>query len=134
VGTSSIKQSYSYTDTRNGKSGVQYYRLRQLDEDGTVKVYGPRTVNFGAVAQTKVKAYPNPFTDKVMLEIAAMQAGKAVLTLRNVSGQVLLKKHQLLGAGSSEVEVQLSEKLSPGLYLLTVALEGSTQTIKLIKK
>ncbi len=133
-GTSSVKRSYTYADTRNGKTGMQYYRLRQVDYDGTYKFYGPRTVSFGTVANTSIVAFPNPFTDKVRLSISAVQAGKAKLTLRNIAGQELMKQEQMVETGSSELEVKLSEVLPQGLYLLTVELDGIMQTIKLIKR
>ncbi|MEJ8757649.1 T9SS type A sorting domain-containing protein [Pontibacter sp. H259] len=133
VGTSVIAQTYAYTDTRNGKNGVVYYRLRQVDVDGTFKYYGPKTINFGTVTKTSIKAFPNPFTSGVKLAIDAETDGKATVTLYATSGKVLLHLQEQLAKGSSELQLNLDKNLPTGLYLLTIEQSGKKETLKLIK-
>ncbi|NEM96261.1 T9SS type A sorting domain-containing protein [Pontibacter burrus] len=134
VGTSAVAQHYSFTDARNGKNGVLYYRIKQLDTDGTATLFGPAAVNFGNVTATTVAAYPNPFEKNIQLAINAEQDGKATIALYTVGGQVILKQDQQLLKGASVLEVPLNENLQRGMYLLTVAFGNQTQTLKLIKR
>lgn len=134
AGTSSVKQQYSFTDARNGKSGVIYYRIKQTDFDGTFKLYAPQAVNFGQVSSTAYVAYPNPFTKNVKLAIQAEQAGKATIVLHAANGRAILKQEQELAKGTSVVALLLNDDLPRGLYLLTIALNNQKHTLKLIKE
>ncbi|MER2997339.1 T9SS type A sorting domain-containing protein [Pontibacter populi] len=133
VGTSAIAQNYSFTDNRNGKNGVLYYRLRQVDEDGTFKFYGPRTVNFGTVTKTTIVAYPNPFESEVKLAIDAANDGKARLTLYTAAGKIITQHEEPLAKGASVLQLNLNQSLPRGLYLLTIEQNGDVETLKLIK-
>ncbi|WP_162427991.1 T9SS type A sorting domain-containing protein [Pontibacter pudoricolor] len=133
AGTSAIAQNYSFTDNRNGKNGMLYYRLRQVDEDGTFKFYGPRTVNFGTVTKTAIVAYPNPFESEIKLAVEAINAGKAKLTLYTPTGKILKQHEELLAKGSSVLQLSLNQNLPRGLYLLTIEQNGEVETLKLIK-
>lgn len=134
VGTSAVAQHYSFTDARNGKNGVLYYRIKQLDTDGTATLFGPAAVDFGNVTATTVAAYPNPFEKNIQLAINAAQDGKATIALYTIGGQVILKQDQQLLKGASVLELPLNENLQRGMYLLTVVFGNQTQTLKLIKR
>ncbi|MBJ6117518.1 T9SS type A sorting domain-containing protein [Pontibacter sp. BT310] len=133
AGTSAMAQNYTFTDNRNGKDGIVYYRLRQVDEDGTFKFYGPRTVNFGAVTKTAIVAYPNPFESEVKLAVEATSEGKAKLTLYTTTGKILTQHEEQLARGASVLQLNLNQNLPRGLYLLTIEQNGEVETLKLIK-
>jgi hypothetical protein len=133
AGTLAMAQNYTFTDNRNGKNGMLYYRLRQVDEDGTFKFYGPRTVNFGAVTKTAIVAYPNPFESEVKLAVEATNEGKAKLTLYTTTGKILTQHEEQLAKGASVLQLNLNQNLPRGLYLLTIEQNGEVETLKLIK-
>ncbi|MBC5774472.1 T9SS type A sorting domain-containing protein [Pontibacter sp. KCTC 32443] len=133
AGTSATAQTYTYTDNRNGKSGIVYYRLKQIDLNGTAKIYSPQTVNFGAVTQSTITAYPNPFVSEVKVAIEVVTAGKATLTLYSTAGKVLMQHEEQLAEGASELQLNLDENLPRGLYLLIIEQSGKAETLKLIK-
>src|SRR5690606_37475869 len=60
-GTTTLKQHYSFTDYFP-LSGVNYYRLRQIDKDATANNYGVRAVSFSLNNEVTVSAHPNPVT------------------------------------------------------------------------
>ncbi len=134
AGNSSVTQNYTFVDNRNGKNGTLYYRLKQLDADGTYKFYGPRTVSFETIAQTQSKAYPNPFVSEVNVDVSAAKAGKATFILYTLAGKQILNRQEELPAGASVINLGVGNTMPPGLYLLTIELAGKTQTIKLVKK
>ncbi|MBB6609467.1 T9SS type A sorting domain-containing protein [Pontibacter sp. Tf4] len=136
VGTSAIKQEYSFTDSRHGKNGVQYYRLKQIDFDGTFKLYGPKVIDYGTV--TKIApaiVYPNPFTDNLRVIIETPTAGKAHVKLYTVSGQLLKEEVLQVEAGKDDHTLNLgSGTYAPGLYMLVIELNQQVQTLKLMKE
>lgn len=131
--TSAVAHVYTFTDNRNGKAGMLYYRLRQVDVDGKYKYYGPRTVNFGTVTKTAIAAYPNPFEKEVNVTIETAASGKAKLTLYTTAGKMLLQHEEQLMKGASVLHLNLNKSLPSGLYLLTVEQNGKAETLKLIK-
>ncbi|WP_242926371.1 T9SS type A sorting domain-containing protein [Pontibacter vulgaris] len=129
-----VKQEYTFTDTENGKNGTRYYRLRQRDLDGTVKVYGPKTVSFGQVFSTTIKAYPNPFHNRLELAIDAAATGQAIISLRDAVGKTIYKNEVTVEAGISVLPVTIGEGYQQGLYILTIELNNQTYQHKLIRQ
>jgi hypothetical protein len=136
VGSSATKQEYSFTDARSSKNGVQYYRLKQIDFDGTSKIYGPKTINFGnIVATSPSEAYPNPFKDKLRVNISTPERGVATIKLYTATGRLLKTEALQVEAGVNDSPLSLaSTAYEPGLYLLIIELNGKQQTIKLMKE
>ncbi|MEJ8757648.1 T9SS type A sorting domain-containing protein [Pontibacter sp. H259] len=136
VGSSATKQDYTFTDSRNGKNGVLYYRLKQIDFDGTAKLYGPKTVNFGTVkAVSQAIAYPNPFKNELKVSIDTPENGAASFKLYTNTGRLLSENEVMLFTGRNDQNVSLAgNNYQPGLYLLVIELNGKQQTIKLIKE
>ncbi len=136
VGSSAMKQDYSFTDARSSKNGVQYYRLKQVDFDGTSKIYGPKTVNFGdIVAASPSEAYPNPFKDKLRVNISSPERGVATIKLYTATGRLLKTEALHVEAGVNDSPLALANTAyEPGLYMLVIELNGRQQTIKLMKE
>ncbi len=122
-GTSSIAHSYLYEDKRL-KSEKNYYRLKQIDFDGTY--------SYSEVVLLKIKEdsyclnplgaaiiFPNPTTDIIRFEINLDETiGQTEFTITNLLGQELWKEKILLSAGSNSHGFDLSI-YPPGIYYLT---------------
>ncbi len=136
AGTSTTKNTYNFTDARSNKNGIQYYRLKQLDYDGTYKFYGPKTVDFGLVVKAgPVELYPNPFKDKLSINITTPQAGKATFMLYTTTGKLLKTLTLEVQAGVNEHPLPLLQAAyEPGLYMLIMELNNQRQTLKLMKE
>ncbi|GGG38253.1 T9SS type A sorting domain-containing protein [Hymenobacter glacieicola] len=130
-------RTYRYEDKEGSKSGMRYYRLRQIDLNGTEHFYGPKIVNFGGAQQSgKVAtAFPNPFTDALYLTMDANGASEANLTLVDLTGRVIRQQRVVLSAGSNSVALNNLTDLQPGVYLLRLAKSGNaTETIRVVKQ
>ena len=57
-GNSATEQHYSFIDMENNKSGVRYYRLKIIDNDGRFNYSAVRPVVFND--EVKWQVYPNP--------------------------------------------------------------------------
>ncbi|GAB3871936.1 hypothetical protein GCM10028824_21730 [Hymenobacter segetis] len=83
-GNTTLAHDYSFVDSRS-LAGTAYYRLRQVDSDGTFS-YSP-VVTVQTEASAKVVLYPNPSANQLILP-----AGLGVVEYRvfNALGQTLL--------------------------------------------
>ncbi|MDX5482254.1 MAG: T9SS type A sorting domain-containing protein [Hymenobacteraceae bacterium] len=132
-GNASIRQEYAFIDKENGKHGTRYYRLKQIDVDGTFEYCGPKAVEFGEVV-SEIKAYPNPFYDEVSLDINAEVDGDVVITVTNAVGRQLLERTVRVEKGINTEKLTLDARLPNGLYIITTRMGGKTNHFKLLKQ
>ena len=125
-GTSAVAHQYAYRDANAARLGsLAYYRLRQVDLDGTATYSPVRTVAFAATASApQLSLYPNPATSQLHVALTGLAAPGAKLTVYSVVGQALLTT-QLSAAGQADVALA---GLPTGTYVLRLALpDGSTK-------
>jgi|GEM_PF-1072721 hypothetical protein len=126
-----------YTFTDEGiftKAGVvAYYRLRQVDADGTWSDYS-NTVRIagGATSIHSVSVIPNPFDAVTQVSIDLVQAGSLEIQLLDINGKLLTSNHYLLAEGLHTLPIR-ADNLKPGMYLLKVKKADETVTLKVVK-
>lgn len=113
AGSSSSPRTYAARDPRL-LSGTRYYRLRQVDHDGSTSYSSLVTVSG---LESGLALYPNPVADRLQVSGPA-QAGR--LTFYDVRGNKVTGFE--LVAGPNDVDVST---LRPGLYLVEWA-DGRT--------
>ncbi|AKQ45833.1 hypothetical protein TH63_09560 [Rufibacter radiotolerans] len=119
-GTSSIQQSYTFTDA-SAMAGTSYYRLKQVDFDGKselTKVIA-HTLGKSVAAAAALLVGPNPFQQQLAFTVNTVTETEAVVELRNMQGTVYHQEKVSLAAGSSPLEIATSS-LPQGLYILSV--------------
>ncbi|MCB2409806.1 Ig-like domain-containing protein [Hymenobacter lucidus] len=120
-GTTTSATSYTYTDRGVGASfsGTVYYRLRQVDTDGT-STYSPvRSVNIEGTQELSV--YPNPATGPATLDLRVLPAGSYQVTLVDAVGRQL--RSTALSGGQQHP--LLLDGLPRGTYVLLVRGPGT---------
>jgi hypothetical protein len=130
------QQNYTYVDTEAGKTGTRYYRLRQVDLDGTESFSPVRTVSFsGNAVATTTSAYPNPFTSYVDLNIDATTAGTAPVRVQLIDMTGRIVREQMISVENASLRLNALDGLNTGLYLAKVSLpNGTTQTLRIQKQ
>jgi hypothetical protein len=130
------KQDYTYVDTEAGKIGTRYYRLRQVDLDGTEAFSPVRTATFsGSAVATTTSAYPNPFTSYVDLSIDAATAGTAPVRVQLLDMTGRIVREQMVSVENASLHLSALDGLNNGLYLAKVSLpDGATQTLRIQKQ
>ncbi|WBA40971.1 beta strand repeat-containing protein [Hymenobacter canadensis] len=136
-GTTSQTTSYSFTDTNIGaqRTGVVYYRLQQVDTDGTASYSPVRTVRFAATAGTAVTlgVFPNPATTQdrtATLDLATLPQGAYQATLLDATGRIM-GTYDVQGGVNKKLDI---ESLPAGTYLVLVRGNGLSLNQRLIKK
>ncbi|PVY41678.1 Ig-like domain-containing protein [Pontibacter virosus] len=134
VNTTSLKQLYTFVDKENGKQGVRYYRLKQVDLDGTFEIFNIRAVHFDEVSANKVKAYPNPFHSEVELSIDAELDGELQITVTTATGQQLLQRTVQVAKGTNIEKLTLDPNLPRGVYIISTRMGDFNNHFKLLKQ
>ncbi|MBT9392067.1 DUF11 domain-containing protein [Hymenobacter sp. NST-14] len=132
-GTTSSATRYNFTDTGIGRQlqGTVYYRLRQVDTDGTASRTSVQTVAFQTVAPTDVVVYPNPTSGQAptYLDLKALAAGRYTVTIMDMTGRVV---QTLEAEGGSTGELAVAG-LPVGSYLVRVQGNGKLFVKPLVK-
>jgi len=136
AGNSTSTSYYSFTDI-NPFIGISYYKLKQVDYDGTidyshaVAVYNPG----GSMGIEEVKVLPNPFTDEAQIIFNSRQSYAALAEIKNIGGQICLRQSVDAVKGLNTVPLNRINTLAKGIYTLTITnISGSSRPYGLIKK
>ncbi|HZW40584.1 MAG TPA: M28 family peptidase, partial [Ignavibacteriaceae bacterium] len=86
-GTSTSLNYYSFVD-KSPLSGKYYYRLKQIDFDGTTKIYPPVEVNMEMIMSYNLEQnYPNPFNPVTNIKYSISKSDKVSLIIYDVLGR-----------------------------------------------
>ena len=131
AGNSNITRNYSYSDSRVW-DGTSYYRLIQIDLNGTEKIYGPLSVHC-SVEGVGINVYPNPSEGIYTVEIFsdAVISG-SFIELTDLTGKVLDSRWVDVQSGVNQYLFDGSSRES-GMYIVRfIAPDKDINPIKLI--
>ena len=125
-GNSTARVNYSTLD-RSPLTGISYYRLRQVDKDGTTAHSNVATVRFdGSAGVPALLAYPNPATGNGF-RLAASNLAPTTGTVRVFDNVGRLVFAQTVAAGVAEAIVQPAQALASGMYYATWTTTGGVK-------
>jgi hypothetical protein len=127
-----IGSTYTYDD--NTYTGtVMYYRLKQIDKSGSYKYSDVVTIKKESALERTVVIKNNPFREKFSIAITTPEPSKVLVNLTDVTGKLVYTKTINKLAGSVIVEPETS-KLSAGVYMIQVNINGKIVSKKVIKQ
>jgi len=134
VGNSDITQSYQLLDENPG-SGINYYRLKQVDFDGAFEYHPIVSVDKGPIKEASLQLFPNPSIDKVTVILPSEVEGEADLVIYNALGQLVKTTTIDLVKGNNNTELDIRD-LAKGRYTMVVNYGGQrlTQAPLMIQK
>ncbi len=112
AGNTTAAQQYNFVHNKP-TAGINYYRLKQVEVDGSFSY--SEIVSVNSKAPTNIRVYPNPTTGLVTID--GLQDCEATIIVRNAQGQDVLES--LL----QDNALNLSS-LSSGLYTLQIVCGG----------
>jgi hypothetical protein len=132
-GTSAAAHTYTFVDAQPA-AGAAYYRLRQVDTDGTASYSPVMVVQSGEVAApSKIVAVPNPSTGQFALLTNLPASGQLRGTVVNMLGQSVLVLNEQLPAGAARLPLDLSAQPA-GVYLVQLLGPAGPTTLRLLKQ
>jgi hypothetical protein len=126
AGSSNAANHYNFTD-ESPISGVNYYRLKQIDKDGKSTLSSSVSVKLG-LSQNQVSASLAENGASVKVNYNAQVAGTATFTIYNLSGVKLASLTHAVKLGSNQLTIPVQLKKS--VYLLQVQQGGVVTSIK----
>ncbi len=136
AGNSNVKMNYALTDAKAfvvANSNVLYYRLKQVDFNGTATYSKIVKVSITAENVNSVLAYPNPFTTDYSVSFTAAKAGVANMELVTILGSTVSSVTTDITAGNNVLQINTVANLETGIYFVKLTVNGETQVIKLVK-
>ena len=127
AGTTLEKQSYQFTH-HTPSAGINYYRLKQVDFDGTFEY--SKIVAINAVGNNDIVAYPNPAKDKVYVQYDRSK-GPGKIYLLDALGRRIAAT---INGNNGFYEVNLPNELPFGAYWLKIERSGKVQTVAVVKE
>lgn len=131
AGTTTEVQDYQFVD-RSPLSGVNYYRLRQVDIDGTAAYHEVIYVDFVDASQSRsLEVFPNPAPDRMRASWKKGTPENVTLRVFSTSGQLI--KHYRVSGENATFELPL-DGLAPGTYLLQLVGPNGEEVIRFVKQ
>ena len=128
AGNSTAVQSYQFTDAAPF-SGINYYRLKEVDFDGQ-STYSPiQSLPFDTRFAI-IKMWPNPASEGFYIATDDANHQGFEIDLVNFEGVHFL--HQTIGENVTQTWVDL-EHIPPGVYQLKLTGDGWQQSEKIVK-
>lgn len=130
AGNSTDVLNYSFIDY-NMKSGVVYYRLKQVDFDGSTDK--SKIISVERNAENQLSVFPNPVNDVLTIELTVTSVMENnVIEITGVDG-ALIKEITLQNSGFQKIEIPVNE-LASGVYFIQHKSISGYQQIQFIKK
>ncbi len=139
--TSSAENKYSFIDTDIQNFSKIYYKIEQLDTDGSVATFGPVELEEvdGAVPNRFAlkQNYPNPFNSNTRIEYSVPRVGYVNISIFNTRGQLVREllnanqsagNHDLVWQGTD----QFGNVISSGVYLVRMTAGNYNNTLKML--
>jgi hypothetical protein len=121
VNTSNTDTRYQY-EYENMDQATVYYRLTQVDFDGTKKSF--EAISVKSENESKIEAYPNPSNTGVFT--ISNTANVVELTVSNMNGQVVASTN----TGQAKLDLSAEQN---GVYIMTITqVDGSVNFERLV--
>ena len=132
AGTVTEIRNYNYID-KTADQGINYYRLKQVDFNGTYAYSDEVEVDVTAPLSFNLdQNYPNPFNPTTNIKFSVPESGNVKLSVYNLVGEeVAVLVNGFSQAGTFEVTFDASN-LSTGVYLYKLQSANSVQTKKMM--
>ncbi|MGD8306278.1 MAG: T9SS type A sorting domain-containing protein [Ignavibacteria bacterium] len=134
AGNSNSPKSYTFTVDRNQRGESIYYRLKQIDNDGSYNYSDVTELNLTTMKQDFVllQNYPNPFNPITTINYFVTERGFVQLKLYDIIGNeilVLVNEEKLKGKYSVNFD---GSSFSSGVYIYSVKVNEFFENKKMI--
>jgi hypothetical protein len=129
AGNSTSTIYYSFSDARP-KTGVTYYRLKQVDYDGTTTYSKTIAVNLHTTDFDLQSSHANYSNESITVTVNSSYQGKAEYRFTDMLGNIIVSGSLELETGNKEVTVS-ANRLAQGVYYFTIRNEREAITKKI---
>jgi Secretion system C-terminal sorting domain len=116
-GTTSGTHTYEFTDTKP-QSGINYYRLRQVDIDGMENYSPVRSVKLGSGSSATLSPNPIQEGNNANLIFDSNDENDLTIEIFNTLGQVVVQQQATVSKGINPIQLEILT-LPKGVYTLS---------------
>jgi hypothetical protein len=129
-GTTSSTRTYSWLD-KSPCNGVVYYRLRQVDINGSETYSDPVVLNCMR-SKSEMAIFPNPASEKITYTFYENTEGIVDVEMIDMLGNVVKAERSSVDSGFNSLRSSVSD-LAPGIYFLRVQRLDRSGDARLIR-
>ncbi len=131
-GNSNSPKYYNFSDTDIGQSGKYYYRLKQIDNDGTFEYSDVVSVTISApVLYSLSQNYPNPFNPETRIDYTLKEQQNVSLRVYNMLGEMVQELLNEIKPPRSYSVTFNAFNLPSGIYIYRIQTESFTVNKKM---
>ncbi|MFY7964540.1 MAG: T9SS type A sorting domain-containing protein [Chitinophagaceae bacterium] len=126
--------SYAYADEKP-LSGTNYYRLRQIDNDGKSSLSNIVVLKSAQIRADISRVYPNPVQDKLNIVLNVVGTEKVTINITDLVGKTIATKSIDAVNGDNNISF-ITSQLAKGTYLIKVNSSTNSElaTQKFVKQ
>ncbi len=124
---------YTFTDGKDETADVVYYRVKQVNSDGSTVFSSQVKVGQGTQEPFTIQPnYPNPFNPKTSIVVNFLVGTQADITVYNLEGKEIVKLYKgYLPQGSHTFSFDGTD-LPSGVYLYKITTPGYSEIKKMV--
>lgn len=132
-GNSNSPKQYSFADNSVSGAGKYFYRLKQMDNDGTTEYSKVLEIAFDQPMEYALgQNYPNPFNPTTAITFSVPEAGFVNLSVFDLLGQKVAELvNSTINAGTYTMDFDATN-LQSGIYFYTMKAGSFTETRKMM--
>ena len=132
AGNKATISNYSFID-RTNTNATMYYRIAQIDFDGTVSYSDVISINPGDILKNSLSVYPNPVDNIININVAATQRTTASVIITDITGLVIFTSQLDIQKGDNMIQLDLSG-YTKGMYFIQITdVNGISQSKRIVK-
>ena len=132
-GTSVVEHKYQFTD-KNIVSGTSFYRLKQMDFDGTSNFSNTIVLTQKGDLQL-INIAPNPAKQNMIATVYTPTSSEIMVEIRDILGKIIVQKSQTVKEGNNSINFEVSDYANGLYHILVIDQKNATKsTQKFIKE
>ncbi len=129
-GTSNQVNTYSYLDNAP-EAGINYYKLKQVDKDGTATISDIVVAVDGSLA-TEGAFSANIINNTLNAQFDVSAKGTASISVTDLSGRKVFTNSFSIEKGFNNISLGIPS-ISAGIYVVTLTQNGQIKSVKILK-
>jgi hypothetical protein len=127
------EKNYTFLDQKEENSDIVYYRIKQVDKDGSTVYSSQVKVGQGPIEPfTLEQNFPNPFNPKTSIVFDLLEDAEVKVIVYNLEGKEIIKLHEgFMEKGPHKLTFDATD-LPSGVYLYKVETPEFSQTKKMV--
>jgi hypothetical protein len=133
VQTSVWDQKDSYLD-RSAPAGTVFYRLKLQTQSGQTEYTRILTIKTQGAAAEKMRVYPSIVNSNTTLSFHADQRADAIISVVDMNGRSMRQQKISVGEGSNAVQLDGLDRLSAGVYVVSVTVGQERMIQRIVRR